>query len=274
MKKIKLSNKQVLIFDLDGVIYKGPQVIDYVLDSIKRFYSLNKKIIFFTNNSTLTTKNYVNKLSNLGIACKEKQFYTSATISADSLKNEYNGNSTAFVVGEEGLIETLESRNITVLNKLYEEKQIIEDININCNFVIGGLDRYLTYKKLAAGTQLISRGADFYATNDDATLPDKFGEMPGAGTIINAISTAVGKSPKKIFGKPAPEGLFQILTDLSIVAEDAIMFGDRPETDILSAKRAGVDTALVLTGIMKEENLSSLSKELNPDLVLNNLSEF
>jgi 4-nitrophenyl phosphatase len=274
MNKINLSKKELLIFDLDGVIYKGPQIINHVQDSINKFYNINKQIIFFTNNSTLTTKAYVKKLTCMGIACNEKQFYTSATISADFLKKEYSGQISAFVIGEEGLMETLESRGISVLNRIHDEKQIIENKNIECDFVIAGLDRDFTYKKLASGTQLISRGADFYATNDDATLPEKFGNMPGAGTIINAVSTAIGSAPKKIFGKPSPAGIYQILSDLSIKSEHAIMFGDRPETDILSAIRAGIDTALVLTGIINKENLNSVPIELKPDIILNNLSEF
>ena len=98
--------------------------------------------------------------------------------------------------------------------------------------------------------------------------------MPGAGTIINAVATAIGSEPKRIFGKPSPAGIYQILSDLSVNPEDAIMFGDRPETDILSAKRAGIDTALVLTGIINEENLDAVPVELKPDIILNNLSRF
>ena len=274
MNKINLRNKKLLIFDLDGVIYTGSRIIDFVLESINNFYYLNKQIVFFTNNSTLTTEAYFRKLSNMGITCSEKQFYTSATISADFLNKEYRDKALAFVVGEEGLMKTLESRNISILNRKYEEHQIIEDSSIKCNFVIAGLDRGFTYKKLAAATQLISRGADFHATNDDIMLPTEHGNMPGSGAIISAISTAIGKPPKKIFGKPSPEGIYQILSDLSMKSEDAVMFGDRPETDILSARRAGISTALVLTGIINKDNINEVPNELKPDIILNDLSEF
>jgi 4-nitrophenyl phosphatase len=274
MNIVNLKTTELLIFDLDGVVYTGTQIINHVAESINKFYMLNKKIAFFTNNSTLTTKAYVKKLSNMGIASTEEQFYTSATISADTLIKKYKKQPTAFVVGEEGLTKTLESRNINILNRKYTEQQIIENNSIRCDFVIAGLDRNFNYNKLAAATLLISRKADFFATNNDTTLPDKYGNLPGSGAIVNAISTAVGHHPKNIFGKPYPRGIYQILSDLNVKPEHAIMFGDRPDTDILAGKNAGINTALVLTGITTKENINKVPNALKPDIILNNLSEF
>ena len=273
MDNISLLNTELLIFDLDGVIYVGNEPIATALEAINRYYNLNKKIAFFTNNSTLTRKSYVKKLTKLGISCTVDQIYTSSFISAEALIKTYT-NPSAYVVGEEGLIKTLEEYTITVLNDKYDFDEIINNSKITCNFVIAGLDRTLTYKKLAAGTQLINRGADFYATNDDSTLPNEAGFLPGAGVIVNAISVATDKKPLNTFGKPSPAGIIQILEDFNVPPEKAIMVGDRPETDILSAKRAGIRSALVLTGTTGIKDIDAIKKDLQPDLILTDLSEF
>ena len=271
-KKIDLSNIDLIIFDMDGVIFKGTEPIQYVVESIEKFYTLNKKIVFFTNNSTLTREAYVEKLSCMNISCQLEQIYTSSTISAKTVSEQYGKNPTAFVVGEEGLIKTLEERGIQILNNKHSLDEIIKNREIGCTFVIAGLDRKLTYQKLAAGTQLINRGADFFATNDDSTLPDKYGFVPGAGAIVSAISVTVGKKPIKIFGKPSPEGIIQILDFYKILPDKAIMIGDRPETDILCAKNAGINSALVLTGVTSKKDICNIPENLSSDIIIDNLS--
>ena len=274
INNIDLSNIDLVIFDLDGVIYRGTEPVEYVAESIERYYTQNKKIVFFTNNSTLTREAFAKKITSMNISCQSEQVYTSSTISAKALAVKYSNKPVAFVVGEEGLIKTLEENGIQVLNNTHNLDKIIQNNEIGCTFVIAGLDRNLTYKKLAAATLLINRGAEFYATNDDSALPDKYGLVPGAGSIVGALSIASGKKPFQTFGKPSPAGIIQILDSYKILPNRAIMFGDRPETDILCAKNAGINSALVLTGVTTEKDLCNIPKNLTPDIILNNLTEF
>ncbi len=272
-KNIDLSVIDLIIFDLDGVIYKGPEPIQYIAESINRYNSLNKKIIFFTNNSTLTREAFTKKITSMNISCQPEQVYTSSTISAKALAVKYSKKPLAFVVGEEGLIKTLEENGIQVLNNIHSLDNIIQNNEIECTFVIAGLDRTLTYNKMSAATLLIHRGAEFYATNDDSSLPDKYGLIPGAGSIVGAISIASGKKPLQTFGKPSPEGIIQILDFYKIHPNRTIMIGDRPETDILCAKNAGINSALVLTGVTTEKDICNIPKNLTPDIIFNNLTE-
>ena len=272
--KIVLSDIDLLIFDMDGVIFKGTEPIPHVVESLNNYYNLNKKVVFFTNNSTLTQKAYARKLANMNISCQLKQIYTSSTISSKALSEQYGKQPVAYVVGEEGLIKTLEENKIQILNKRHSADEIIQNNKIECTFVIAGLDRTLTYNKLAAATQLINRGAEFYATNTDSSLPDKYGFLPGAGSIVKAISVASGKNPLKTFGKPSPEGILQILDQFKVSPENAIMIGDRPETDILCAKNAGINSALVLTGVTGKKDICNIPNNSAPDIIINNLSEF
>ncbi len=271
--KLNLSDMELFIFDMDGVVYRGSEPVEYAVESINNLNSLNKQIAFFTNNSTLTKKDYAIKLSKMNVSCTTEQIFTSSTISAKSLSQKSYSKATAFVVGEEGIIKALEENNIEVLNRKYDSEEILKNQDITCSFVIAGLDRKLTYYKLAAATQLIARGAVFYATNDDSTFPDKIGFLPGAGTIIKAISTASGSTPLEIFGKPSPAGIFQILKQTNINPSKAIMIGDRPETDILCAKNAGINSALVLTGVISKNKISSIPSQNMPDIILENLAE-
>jgi 4-nitrophenyl phosphatase len=272
-KRLELTDIDLMIFDMDGVIYIGAEPIQHAVESVKKYYNLNKKIAFFTNNSTLTGQAYIKKLACMSINCHLEQIYTSSTVSSKAITEQYGEKSMAFVVGEEGLIKSLENNNIQILNNRYNTDEIIKNNEIRCDFVVAGLDRRLTYEKLAAATQLINRGAEFYATNDDSSLPHKYGFLPGAGAVVSAISVASGRSPLKTFGKPSPEGIMQILDFYKVPAHKAVMIGDRPETDILCAKNAGIKSALVLTGVTSEKDICSIPQNLFPDIIINNLAE-
>lgn len=272
---MNISTKDVdlLIFDLDGVIYKGSHSIPYAVEAIDRFQSSGKDIAFFTNNSTLSKESYLNKLSSMGIYCNKEQIFTSSAIASESLADEFAGYY-AYVFGEIGLINTLKSYGIRILNEVYSYEEILNNSNITCSLVVAGLDRYFSYNKLSSATQLINRGAEFYATNIDPTLPTEIGFLPGAGALIKSISTTVDKEPKNIFGKPSAAGINQILNKFGINKNRAIMFGDRLDTDILSAKNADIKSVLVLTGAMSKKDLEKIPNDLTPDLVINNLAEF
>ena len=274
MNEINCNNKDLLIFDLDGVVYKGSKIITHVKESFERFYTLDKKIAFFTNNATLTVDNYIDKLSSLGIKCHTDQIYTSATITAKALKEKYPNGADIFVIGEEGLMITLEQVGFNIINRDFSAEDVINTETIKSNLVVAGLDWNFSYNKLAAATLLLSRGAIFFATNTDSTFPHHKGNLPGAGSIISAIATAAGIENIKSFGKPSPAGIQQILNDYQIDKSEAVMFGDRPETDILVAKRSGISSVLLLTGITTNKNVNNIPEKYKPDVILNNLSEF
>ncbi len=256
------------IFDMDGVIYSGSKVIDGAKETLDFLKRKQKKIAFFTNNSTSTPLNFVKKMKEMGISVEEDQIVTSSTVSADYLKTKYFGsNNKVFIIGEFGLEEILRNEGFSILNNKYTFDEIITS-NIKTDFVIAGLDRNFTYKKLAAATQLIARGASFYATNNDATLPDIHGLLPGAGSTLSAIITATGKNPEIIFGKPSPEGAYNILNRFHINTKKTIMIGDRPDTDIMCAKNAGITSALVLTGVISESQIINIASDILPDYIL------
>lgn len=267
-----LKDNELFIIDLDGVVYEGDIPIKNAVESINKLHSANKKIAYFTNNATLTPESYRNKLARMEITAEASQIYTSAIVCAHSLRNMHNGGEIVFIVGEDGLINALVEVGFTVLNSKNEFDEIIKDKTIKTDLVVTGLDRSVTYQKLAAASLLILRGADFYASNSDATLPAPSGLLPGAGSIVAFLTTASGRNPKKIFGKPYPEGVQQILKDFSCPPNKAVIVGDRLDTDVLCGKNAGINTAVVLTGVTKEKDIRNLSSEKIGDYVLQDLS--
>ncbi|TFG18980.1 MAG: HAD family hydrolase, partial [Promethearchaeota archaeon] len=141
-------------------------------------------------------------------------------------------------------------------------------------------DRNFTYQKLAIAQRCLLEGkAEFYATNTDATLPITGGILPGAGVMVNALQTCTNKKPGKIFGKPNPEGIELILREHKISPKEAVIFGDRLDTDIIAGNQANILSTLVLTGVTSEEMISTLKKDPNanpnliPRLVINSLEE-
>ncbi len=272
-----LKNIELAIFDLDGVIYRGDALISSADTIIQELKEHSIKVVYNTNNSTATRQVYVEKMERFKISCKISDFYTSASIaSAEITKIKKNAN--IFIIGETGLREELRSFG----HRIITEPLNFEEIGID--FVIVGLDRDFSYNKLSIAQKCVLEGnAQFYATNEDSTLPVINGLKPGAGVMVNALKTCTGKDPVRIFGKPEPFGIKMILNDTQIPANNACIFGDRLNTDILAGNRAGITTVVVMTGVttkdmimeleIKAHDIRDFDKNLVPDLIINNLRE-
>lgn len=270
LKEIKLA-----IFDLDGVIYRGEALIPNVDNVIKELKENSVRVVYNSNNSTATRQTYVERLDKYNITSKISDFYTSASITAAEI-TKIKKKAKIFVIGERGLRSELKSQGHDVIEKVSNYNDI--------DFVIVGLDRDFNYENLAIAQQcVLEGGAQFYATNTDATLPVAHGFKPGAGVMVNALKICTGKDPERIFGKPEPIGIRMILNEIQIPAEHTCIFGDRLNTDILAGNRAGITTIAVLTGVTTMEMINDLkskaekSREIDinliPDIIINNLDD-
>ena len=267
----ELDGIKLVIFDLDGVIYRGNSLINGVKQVIKDLKDLSIKVVYNSNNSTATRKDYVDRLKGFEIDCSIEDFYTSASIASTEI-TKLKPNSKIFIIGESGLQKELEARGHKIIT---EESRYLE-----VDFVVVGLDRNFTYQKLAIAQRCLLDGkARFYATNSDVTLPASTGLLPGAGVMVNAVQICTGIMPEKVFGKPNPEGIELILQERNIAKEQAVIFGDRLDTDIVAGNRANIFTVMVLTGVTTEEMILNIKSETNansdliPGLVLNSLKE-
>lgn len=258
--------KKLIVFDLDGVIYRGNKLLPHSKKTLKFLRNKNYKIFFLTNNSTKTRYQYQEKLNSLGIETNQDEIMTSAYGTALYFKENKIKKANVFVVGGDGIKKELEEIGMKVFKDT-------EKFNINkIEYVVVGLDVNFNFNKLFLAQQAILKGAKFIATNYDATYPTEKGIMPGGGSIVKAIETAASVKPL-VIGKPKTYTLKAILKITNTSPENTFLVGDRIETDILLGKKLKIKTFLVLTGVTKKEDLKKNKKENMPDYIIENLKE-
>lgn len=235
------------IFDLDGTIYVGDDIIEGVADAIKELKLRGDKVVFLTNKSIAKRTDYVEKLNSLGIDVELSEVINSNYITAHYLKAHMTEDDMAYVIGEKPLFEELAEQNIQLAG-----------IPAEANYVVVGWDRQFTYDKLNHAFQAWRNGAKIIATNPDRTCPVIGGEIPDCGALIGAIEGATGEPVTMITGKPSQLMSEYVLREvLKMDAEDCFMVGDRLETDIKMANDAGIQSVLVMTGITNTHMLET-----------------
>lgn len=256
---LKLSEAQGFVLDMDGVLYRGDEPLPGMLDFIHTVGRRQIPFIFVTNNSMRTPDQYVDKLAKMGATVDRSRIITSGTTAADYLQQHYPRGTRLYVVGMPALHEVL--INDTTGFVLDPERP---------ELVVNGSDITFTYEKLKLAMRGIRAGATWIATNADTTLPVEDGLWPGAGALIAALRACTDAEPL-VLGKPEPEMMQQALKRIGLPAHTAVMIGDRLDTDILGGLRAGMTTALVLTGVDSEE--TSPTQSITPEYVFRDLAE-
>lgn len=232
---IDFNQKKGFICDMDGVIYHGNKVLDGVVEFVNWLQSENKDYLFLTNNSGLTPKELQQKLFRMGLDVPEEHFYTSALATAQFLKNQAPGCS-VFAIGEAGL-----------LNALYDVGITMNDVNPD--YVVVGEGRAYSLETLTKAVNLVMNGAKLIGTNPDVTGPAEGGIIiPACRAMISPIELATGRSAY-FLGKPNPLMMRTGLKLLGCHSADAVIIGDRMDTDIIAGIQSAVDTVLVLTGV-------------------------
>jgi HAD superfamily hydrolase (TIGR01450 family) len=263
--KPEFKKKKVFVFDLDGTVYRGKNLIPNVDTSIKKLIELGKKVYYLTNNATKTRESFAKKICDFGIHCIPEQIITSAYVACKLLISDFKIKS-VFILGSNELMSFFTDVGINVLNLSLNLEILFADFldkSIKCDAVVCAMDHALTYAKIRTGMELINRGAEFFATNGDKTFPESGQIWPGAGMTLAALESCVGRPPKVIFGKPNTFGIDLILNELNqqgnnkqkYEKSDILIVGDRLETDIVQANNAGIDSVLVLTGISSRKDV-------------------
>lgn len=268
-KTVALNNIGGLIIDMDGVLWHGKKP----LPGLEAFFALLRKkqlpFILATNNASLTQQQYIDKLADMGVTVTADEVLTSSMATATYLKQNLPADKKrVFVIGEDGLRQPLEQAGF-VLTNLYQVNQPDKGvIGEGADIVVSGLDRTLSWDKLATATLNIRAGAMFYATNADTTLPTELGEVIGNGGTLAALEAATGVKPTCI-GKPEPILYQQALKILGTDENSTIAIGDRLNTDILGAVNAGIRSIMVLTGVSSLADLETI--DYQPTWVLQDL---
>jgi glycerol-1-phosphatase len=233
-----------LFVDLDGVVYRGDQVIPGVAEVLDQVRTGGTSVLFLTNNSSKTPEQVSEKLRGMGISTSAHEVLTSAVATAWMLKREGAARATAFVIGERGIREALQAVGVDLLDGEPERADL----------VVVGWDRSVDYAKLRTAALLVQRGARLVATNSDASYPAPNGLWPGAGALLAAVTTTTGAIPT-VVGKPA-RPLFEAAARAT-GASNPLVVGDRLDTDISGAAAVGWDSLLVLSGAARPMDLPS-----------------
>ncbi len=254
-----LSEIEGFLIDMDGVLYRGTEPLPGMQDFLAYLDRASLPHAFITNNAGRTPAEYAQKLAGMGAPVAPERILTSSLVTAAHVGATSGPDDRVFMIGGPGLREALDQAGVVRT----------EDPN-EATIVIVGIDRELTYERLARATLALGRGALFLGTNADRSFPSERGMEPGAGALLAALETATGAKPR-IFGKPQPDLFRQGLDMLGTAAERTAMVGDRYETDIIGAHGVGLVTIAVASGVGSADDLRS--RDPAPDHILESVQE-
>lgn len=260
----KLNTTKALLFDMDGVLWRGESPIGDLVSFFKTLDDLNLPYAFATNNATKTPATYVKRFANFGVSITEEQINSSAEVTGSYIANTYPEGTSAYVIGEDGLHTSLSKHNITI----YSTQDVMD--GVKADLVVMGLDRTFSYDDLSAAALLVQRGATFIGSNGDKSFPFEHGFLPGAGALQAVIQTATGVEPI-VMGKPELPMYLEAARKLKLEPHEITFIGDRLDTDIEGANKANMTSVLVLSGVAKEEDVAV--SEVKPDLVINSIHD-
>lgn len=245
------------LIDLDGTMYRGNEPIDGAATFIHKLNEKNIPYLFLTNNSTSTQENVAQKLTSMGIDTTADHVFTSSLATAKYIKQKKTS-ARCMVIGEQGLYDAIEKEGLTIADT-------------SCDYVVIGLDRHITYEKLAQACLAIREGAIFISTNSDLAIPTERGFLPGNGALTSVITVSTGVKPIFI-GKPEQIIMEEALEVLGTAKNNTIMVGDNYQTDILAGINASIDTLMVFTGVTQHEEYPHL--KIKPTYNIQNLKEW
>ena len=260
---------RLVIFDLDGVVYRGDDVVPGAPELIGRLRAGGLLVRYATNNSTVSRSHYAARLAGMGIQAAADEIVTSTWATIEHLRLHEPDMRRVLAVGERGLADELVEAGYAVCAAGDAPEGPLDGAGVGLDFdaCIVGLDRDFDYHRLAAAVAAVRAGARLIATNADITYPTARGVLPGAGAIVAAVSAGSGVEPL-VIGKPEP-AMFRLILEASRVgAEEAVVVGDNPDADVVAARRAGIRSVLVLTGVTDRAAAARLDGERLPDHVV------
>jgi HAD superfamily hydrolase (TIGR01450 family) len=266
----RLGRIKHLALDLDGTLYLGKGLFPFTLEFLQRIGRLRIGRTFFTNNSSVSTAGYVQKLRGLGIDCGADEIYSSTTATLTYLHEKRPEARKLFVLGTAALQQEFVDGGFAVCER--ENDKRTADLGDEPDAVIVGFDTSLIYARLCRAAYWISRGKPFVATHCDAACPtDEATVLPDCGAICALLTKATGREPDAVLGKPSPAMLRGVLQRQGLAADEIAVVGDRLYTDVAMAQAAGAVSVLVLSGETTRAQAESAKNP--PDFVVGNVAE-
>lgn len=244
------------LIDMDGVIYRGTQLIPGAEKFIRSVRQAKVPFTFLTNNSQRSRRDMATKVQRMGIDVEEEHIFTCAMATARFLAGQ-KPNGTAYVIGESGLVTALHANGYSIVDK-------------DPDYVVIGEGRTLNFEMVEAALGMLLGGAKLIATNMDPNCPTQSGSRPGCGAIVAMLEAASGLKAFSV-GKPSPVMMRSARKELRLSTDQTIIIGDTMETDILGGVQMGYRTILVLSGGTRREDLARYT--YRPDLILDSIAD-
>jgi len=245
------------LIDLDGTMYRGTERIEEAVTFVKQLNDRGIPYLFVTNNSSKTPDQVAAHLSAFDVPVSTNQVFTTSMATAAFISQEKK-DASVYVIGGEGIRQALTEKGMELVTN-------------SPDYVVVGLDRDITYEKLALGCLAVRGGAKFISTNGDIAIPTERGLLPGNGSLTSVISVSTQTEPIFI-GKPEAVIMEQAIKVLGLPKEEVAMIGDNYETDITAGLNIGMDTIIVHTGVTTKEMLTTKGKQ--PTFAIQSLADW
>lgn len=259
-----LDGVDLVLADLDGVVYAGAQAIPHAVESLNRAAE-GRRLAYITNNASRRDSVVAAHLRELGLHTRPEDVVTSPQAAVRLLLTRIPAGSTVLVVGGDGLVYELEKAGYTVTRSADDAPAA----------VVQGFAPEVGWAQLAEAAFALALpedegGIPWIATNTDWTIPQERGVAPGNGTLVSAVHTAVGRLAT-VAGKPERPIFDEAVARYE--AQHPLFIGDRLDTDIAGAQAAGIPSALVITGIDRPKHILAAPSTSRPTYLLSDLRE-
>jgi HAD superfamily hydrolase (TIGR01450 family) len=222
-------------------VYRGDVLVPGAAETLAAIRADGRRVAFLSNKPLETRADYAAKLTRLGVPAETDDVVNSSLVLARHLA-ELDPGAPVFVIGEPPLIAELGAHGFEVRH------------DHRVRWVVIAFDRTFDYAKLNTALQAVRQGARLIATNPDRTCPTADGEIPDCAGMTAAVEAVTGARVEIVVGKPSPIILDVALARLGVAAADAVIVGDRIETDIVMGRRLGLGTVLVLSGVTRADD--------------------
>ena len=271
LKKKILKDTELFVLDMDGTFYLGDEILDGALDFLESVKRAGKRYIFFTNNSSVSSENYIEKLKKMNCHISKDMIMTSGDVMIRFIRSRYPDKS-VYLLGTPELEKSFREAGINLFKSERDEKDamshaICENIP---DIVVVAFDKTLNYEKLSNACVYIMKGAKFLATHLDINCPVKEGFIPDCGAMCAAIELSTKVSPKFV-GKPFKETVDMVVDATGVDASRISFVGDRIYTDVATGVNNGAMGVLVLTGECKLSEVPD--SDVQPDVIFDSIKE-
>jgi glycerol-1-phosphatase len=238
-----LRRFDALLFDLDGVVYVGPEAVPHAADVIAVAGHVGLSCAYVTNNASRSAESVAAHLVELGVPATADDVVTSPQAAVSLLPAFVPAGARVLVIGGPGIDQALADRGYVPVRGLADEPAA----------VLQGFSPDLSWRDLAEATFAVRAGLPWIATNPDLTFPTPRGVAPGNGSLVEVVARTAGRQPDAVAGKPEPPLLTEAVSRTG--ARRPLMIGDRLDTDIAAGARVDMPSLLVFTGVTTLEEL-------------------